>query len=77
MDFIQKIENLPFIINFKRKLRKKDYLNSTYVAKETAELFLELIQSSIKEKSITNFAELILLVTHLGKMFTAIDPVQF
>ena len=77
MDFIQKIENLPFIINFKRKLRKKDYLNSTYVAKETAELFLELIQSSIKEKSINNFAELILLVTHFGKMFTAIDPVQF
>ena len=77
MDFISKIENLPFIINFKRKLRKKDYLNSTHAAKETAELFLQLIQSSIKEKSITKFAELILLVTYFGKMFTSIDPVQF
>ena len=77
MDFISKIENLPFIINFKRKLRKKDYLNSTHAAKETAELFLQLIQSSLKEKSITKFAELILLVTYFGKMFTSIDPVQF
>ena len=77
MDYVSRIENLPFIVNFKRKLRKKDYINSTYIAKDTAELFLQLIKNSIAEKSITTLAELILLVTYLGKMFTAIDPVQF
>ena len=77
MDYVSRIENLPFIVNFKRKLRKKDYKNSTYIAKDTAELFLQLIKNSIAEKSITTLAELILLVTYLGKMFTAIDPVQF
>ena len=77
MDFINRIENLPFITNFKRKLRKKDYVNSTYVAKETAELFYQIIENSINEKSITNLAELVLVVTYLGKMFTTIDPIQF
>ena len=77
MELISRIENLPFIINFKRKLRKKDYINSTYIAKDTASLLYQLIQSSIEDKSITSQAELILLVTYLGKMFTAIDPVQF
>ena len=73
----QTIEKLDFITNFKRKLRKKDYINSTYAAKETAELFLQLIKSSIDEKSITTQADLINLVIHFGKMFTSIDPVQF
>lgn len=77
MDFVTRIENLPFIVNFKRKLRKKDYVNSTYIAKDTAELFREVIKNSIADKSIETLAELILLVTYLGKMFTAIDPVQF
>ena len=77
MDIITTIEKLDFITNFKRKLRKKDYINSTYAAKETAELFLQLIKSSIDEKSITTQAELILLVNYFGKMFTSIDPVQF
>jgi translation initiation factor eIF-2B subunit beta len=77
MDFINRIENLPFITNFKRKLRKKDYVNSTYAAKETAELFYQIIENSINEKSITNLAELVLVVTYLGKMFTTIDPIQF
>ena len=77
MELISRIENLPFITNFKRKLRKKDYINSTYIAKDTASLLYQLIQSSIEDKSITSQAELILLVTYLGKMFTAIDPVQF
>jgi len=77
MEFVTKIENLQFITDFKRKLRKKDYKNSTYIAKDTAELFRELIKNSIADKSITTLAELVLLVTYLGKMFTAIDPVQF
>ena len=77
MEFISKIENLQFITNFKRKLRKKDYINSTYAAEETAKLFYDIIESSINEKNITNLAELILVVTYLGKMFTTIDPIQF
>lgn len=77
MDFVTKIENLDFITNFKRKLRKKDYKNSTYAAKETAELFLQLISNSINDKKITTHAELIFLVSYFGKMFTSIDPVQF
>lgn len=77
MDIVTTIEKLDFITNFKRKLRKKDYINSTYAAKETAELFLQLIKSSIDEKSITTQGELLLLVNYFGKMFTSIDPVQF
>ena len=77
MDYVSIIENLPLIVNYKRKLIKKEYINSTYIAKDTAELFLQLIKNSIAEKSITTLAELMLLVTYLGKMFTAIDPVQF
>lgn len=77
MELISRIENLPFIINFKRKLRKKDYINSTYIAKDTASLLYQLIQNSIEDKSITSQGELILLVTYLGKMLISIDPVQF
>ena len=77
MNVVQAIEKLDFITNFKRKLRKKDYINSTYAAKETAELFLQLIKSSIDEKSISTQADLLYLVNYFGKMFTSIDPVQF
>ena len=77
MEFISRIENLPFITNFKRKLRKKDYINSTYAARDTADLFYQIIQTSLEGKSITTIAELILLVTYFGKIFTAIDPIQF
>ena len=77
MEFIKKIENLEFITNFKRKLRKKDYKNSTYISKEMAELFYQIIRTSIEEKNIVYQAELILLVAYLGKIFIAIDPVQF
>jgi len=76
MESIKTLENLDFIINFKRKIRKKDYKNSNEIAQKVAELFYQIIQNSI-DKSISTQAELVLLVTHLGKVFTAIDPVQF
>ena len=77
MDFLKSLENLPFISKLKRKLLKKNYKNSNEIAKEVAELFYETIQSSIENKNITTQAELLLIVTHLGKIFTSIDPVQF
>ena len=77
MEFIKTLENLDFINNFKRKILKKNYKNSNQIAKEVAKLFYLIIKNSIDEKSITSQAELILMVTHLGKIFTAIDPVQF
>jgi len=77
MEFIKILDNMPFITNFKRKLLKKDYKNSTECARDVAKLFYETIQTSIQDKNITSQAELILVVTHLGKIFTSIDPVQF
>ncbi len=77
MEFINKLENIDFITNLKKKIHKKNYKNSSQIAKEVAELFYNIIQSSIDDRSITTQAELILLVTHIGKIFTAIDPVQF
>lgn len=77
MEYLKKIENIPLINNFKRQLRKKDYLNSTDIAKKTAEFFYDLIGTSIKEKNINTIGELILFVTHLGKIFMAIDTNQF
>ena len=77
MEFLKILENMTFITNFKRKLLKKDYKNSTEIARDVAKLFYETIQTSIQDKNITSQAELILVVTHLGKIFTSIDPVQF
>ena len=77
MEFIKTLENLEYVNNLKRRIRKKDYKNSNEIAKEVADLFYQIIQNSIKEKNITSQAELVLMVTHLGKIITAIDPVQF
>jgi translation initiation factor eIF-2B subunit beta len=77
MEFLKILENMPFITSFKRKLLKKDYKNSTEIARDVAKLFYETIQTSIQDKNITSQAELILVVTYLGKIFTSIDPVQF
>ena len=77
MEFIITLENLGCVTNLKRRIRKKDYKNSNEIAKEVADLFYQIIQNSIKEKNITSQAELVLMVTHLGKIITAIDPVQF
>ena len=77
MEFIKTLENLEFVTNLKREIRRKDYKNSNVIAKKVADLFYQIIQNSFKEKNITSQAELVLMVAHLGKIFTAIDPVQF
>lgn len=71
------IEDLPFIKLFKRKLRKKDYKNSTIISIETAKLFQMVIQYTIENRIISSFEKLLHLITHLGKNFKSVDPLQF
>ena len=77
METIATIETLKFFKDFKRKLLKKGYTNSTECAIETSRLFHDVIRYSIENNEIKSQAELILLVKHLGKKLTAIDQVQF
>ena len=51
MEAIAIIEDLPFIQSFKRKLRKKDYPNSTIISIETAKLFKDVIRYTIQKKN--------------------------
>lgn len=71
---IKQIENLPFIQDFKKMLRKKKYANSTIIALETAKLFRDLIKSKSLWRS---FPELLKILRSMGKSFIAVDPLQF
>jgi translation initiation factor 2B subunit (eIF-2B alpha/beta/delta family) len=74
MEKIKQIESLPFIQDYKKKLRKKDYSNSTVIAIETAKLFREII----KTKSLwSTFTELLKILRTLGKGLINVDPLQF
>jgi translation initiation factor 2B subunit (eIF-2B alpha/beta/delta family) len=74
MEKIKQIESLPFIQDYKKKLRKKDYPNSTVIAIETAKLFREII----KTKSLwSSFSELLKILKPLGKGLINVDPLQF
>ena len=74
MEKIKQIESLPFIQDYKKKLRKKDYANSTVIAIETAKLFREII----KTKSLwPSFTELLKILKALGKGLINVDPLQF
>jgi translation initiation factor 2B subunit (eIF-2B alpha/beta/delta family) len=66
------IENLPFVLDFKKTLRRKDYANSTEIAIKTAELFKEIIKSLWGP-----FPDLINVLQELGKSFINVDPLQF
>lgn len=77
MEAIAIIEDLPFIQSFKRKLRKKDYPNSTIISIETAKLFKDVIRYTIQKKIILSYTDLLELIRHLGKIFIAVDPMQF
>ena len=77
MEAINIIEDLQFIKTFKRKLRKKDYCNSTIISIETANLFKDVIRYTIQNKIVNTYAELLSLIRHLGTIFIAVDPMQF
>ena len=77
MEAINIIEDLQFIKTFKRKLRKKDYSNSTIISIETANLFKDVIRYTIQNKIVNTYAELLSLIRHLGTIFIAVDPMQF
>jgi translation initiation factor eIF-2B subunit beta len=72
-----KIEGMTFFADFKRKLRKKNYINSTFVAKETAEKMKETIIILFDKKAINNLDDLITAIKYLGNIIITIDPVQF
>lgn len=77
---IKKIESLQFITDFKKKLRKKQYANSTIIAMETAKLFRDLIKELSKDvisKQGSSFNDLLSVLRALGKSFIAVDPLQF
>jgi translation initiation factor 2B subunit (eIF-2B alpha/beta/delta family) len=77
---IKKIENLQFITDFKKKLRKKQYPNSTIIAIETAKLFRDLINELSKfiiKNSGGSFRDLLSVLRSLGKSFISVDPLQF
>jgi translation initiation factor eIF-2B subunit beta len=74
---IKAIENIPAIIEFKKKLKKKIYPNSTIIAIETANFFKNLIQSLSRENEIKNFPDLLKLMVSLGKGFISVDRLQF
>ena len=69
MEAINIIEDLQFIKTFKRKLRKKDYSNSTIISIETANLFKDVIRYTIQNKIVNTYAELLSLIRHLGTIF--------
>jgi translation initiation factor 2B subunit (eIF-2B alpha/beta/delta family) len=74
MEKTKQIESLPFIIDFKKMLRKKEYANSTVIAIETAKLFRDII----KTKSLwSSFHELVKILRTLGKSLISVDPLQF
>jgi translation initiation factor 2B subunit (eIF-2B alpha/beta/delta family) len=82
MEMNTRIESLPFIMDFKKKLRKKDYPNSTKIAIETAKLFRDLIKELSKEYISSQnggsaFLQLLQMLRALGKSFVIIDPLQF
>jgi translation initiation factor 2B subunit (eIF-2B alpha/beta/delta family) len=71
---IQIIETLPSIVEFKTKLRKKAYANSTAIAIATATLFKDII----KTRSLwSSFPDLIKIFRALGKSLISVDPLQF
>lgn len=74
---IRLLENLESIVEFKKKLKKKSYPNSTKIAIETAKLFEGIIIGALKGNNIKSFSELLKTLRELGKGFISIDPLQF
>lgn len=71
------IEGIQTIVEFKKKLKKKNYPNSTAIAIETADLFKEVIKGLGKGNNLKSFPDLLKTLRTLGKSFISVDPLQF
>lgn len=67
------MENLQFVEEFIKKLKKKDYKSTTQITKDCADLFRIII----KEDKWKDFDVLISSITKIGIKFISADPLQF
>ncbi len=71
------IENKDFFVALKKKIKNKNYPNSTAIAIETAKVFKEVISALNKQNNIRSFSDLIRILRTLGNSLILIDPLQF
>jgi translation initiation factor eIF-2B subunit beta len=71
------IENKDFFVNLKKKIKNKNYPNSTAIAIETAKVFKDVITALNKQNNIRSFSDLIRILRTLGNSLISIDPLQF
>jgi translation initiation factor eIF-2B subunit beta len=71
------LESLESIVKLKKKIKNKNYPNSTAIAIETAELFKLVIAGLFKQNKINSFPDLIRIIRTLGNRIIAMDPLQF
>jgi translation initiation factor eIF-2B subunit beta len=70
-------ENIEYVVEFKKTLRKKSYPNSSVIAIETAKIFKEVIKYLYTLPKLITLYELLKVLRTLGKSFISVDPLQF
>jgi translation initiation factor eIF-2B subunit beta len=73
----RQIESIEYIVDFKKKLRKKYFANSTIIAIETAKIFRDVIKALYSGQQIMQFSDLLRVLKSLGKSFISVEPLQF
>lgn len=73
----RQIESIEYIVEFKKKLRKKSFPNSTIIAIETAKIFRDVIKALYSGQSSMQFSDLLKVLKSLGKSFMSVEPLLF
>lgn len=73
----RQIESIEYIVDFKKKLRKKYFANSTIIAIETAKIFRDVIKALYSGQQSMQFSDLLKVLKSLGKGFMSVEPLQF
>jgi translation initiation factor eIF-2B subunit beta len=73
----RQIESIEYIVEFKKKLRKKSFPNSTIIAIETAKIFRDVIKALYSGQYTMQFNDLLRVLKSLGKSFISVEPLQF
>jgi len=73
----RQIEAIEYIVEFKKKLRKKSFPNSTIIAIETAKIFRDVIKALYTGQYSMQFSDLLKVLKSLGKSFMSVEPLQF
>ena len=74
---LSQIENIDYIKEFQRNLRKKNYNHSTEILEQAAKFYKNIITYFSRNDIIKTQNELISIIRELGKSFINIDPLQF